>query len=76
MLVGDFVCLDTQGNIVLYNAVERLKREGKIEEKILGQVLVPKFQRTSCHVEVCGQQEKMRVEEAVRMMSHHPDDSS
>lgn len=51
VLVGDFICLDKQGNIILNNAVERYVADGKEEEKLLGQVLVPATQRRSAAVE-------------------------
>ena len=69
VLVGDFICLDKQGNIILYNTVERLMRDGILEEKSLGQVLVPAEQRKTCDVEVVsGGKEQQDVE---RYLGNH-----
>lgn len=62
VMVGDFICLDKQGNIILYNTVERLVRDDIVEEKPLGQVLVPVEQRKRIEIEVCGQRDKEMVE--------------
>ena len=51
-LVGDFVCLDKQGNIILHQAVEKVEIDGRVEEKFMGQILVPAQQRAACEVEV------------------------
>ena len=51
ILVGDFICLDKQGNIILNHAIERYEENGKTEEKLLGQVLVPATQRETCDIE-------------------------
>lgn len=65
-IVGDFVCMDPQGNLVLYNGVERLVvNEGSgIVEKQIGQVLIPYSQRTEdvC-VEVCTSKDKDMMED-------------
>lgn len=62
VMVGDFICLDKQGNIILYNTVERLVRDNKVEEKPLGQVLVPADQREKIEIEICEQRDKDMVE--------------
>ncbi|KAI8107664.1 hypothetical protein M9435_002692 [Picochlorum sp. BPE23] len=45
--------MDKQGNIILYNAVERLEQDGQRLEKGLGQILVPYAQQGRVEVEVC-----------------------
>jgi len=64
-MVGDFICLDKQGNIILYNTVERLVRDDSVEEKPLGQVLVPAEQRRKIEIEICEQRDKEMVERLV-----------
>ena len=64
MLVGDFICLDKQGNIIMNSTVEWYEVNGWSEEKTLGQVLIPAAQRQSCDVEVLAQ-EKTTVEALV-----------
>lgn len=63
IVVGDFICMDKQGNIILYNAVERLEQDGQPEEKDLGQILVPHAQQRRVQVEVCS-----RDEESIRRL--------
>lgn len=66
-IVGDFVCMDPQGNLILYNGVERLQvNQGsgdEIVEKHIGQVLIPRSQRTEdvC-VEVCDPKDKDAID--------------
>lgn len=50
IITGYFVCLDKQGNLVLQNAVQSFADHS--EERQMGMAIVPKQQRTSCHVEV------------------------
>ena len=54
-LVGNFNCIDKQGNIVLINTLECQGGEGEGEDlsqpRTLGLVLVPASHRVSCHVE-------------------------
>ena len=52
VLIGDFTCIDKQGNIILNQTVEQYESNGKLEEKVLGQVLIPATQRVSCECEV------------------------
>ena len=59
ILIGDFICLDKQGNIILDQTVERYESNGKIEEKLLGQVLISKKQRVSCDLEVMPSDKEM-----------------
>lgn len=67
IVVGDFICMDTQGNIILYNAVERLEQDGKRLEKDLGQILVPYEQQGGVQVEVCRGTEDERAISGVIM---------
>jgi small nuclear ribonucleoprotein (snRNP)-like protein len=64
VLVGDFVCLDKQGNMVLQNVVELYENDGRPEEKMLGSVVVPATQRTQCSMQAVSQGEA----DAVRAM--------
>mmetsp|Transcript_44083 Transcript_44083/g.140350 ORF Transcript_44083/g.140350 Transcript_44083/m.140350 type:complete len:115 (-) Transcript_44083:141-485(-) len=52
-LVGNFNCIDKQGNIVLINTLECGGGEGDggSPQRTLGLVLVPASHRVSCHVE-------------------------
>ncbi|KAG7671822.1 hypothetical protein Ndes2526B_g07268 [Nannochloris sp. 'desiccata'] len=59
ILIGDFICLDKQGNIILDQTVEQYEVNGKVEEKMLGQVLISKKQRVSCDVEVVAAEREM-----------------
>lgn len=52
VLVGSFICLDQQGNIILDQTVERYQVNGMEKESMLGQVLIPRSQRVACEVEV------------------------
>jgi len=52
VLVGNFICLDKQGNVILDQTVERYAVDGKTEEAFLGQVLVPAKQRVGCELEI------------------------
>ena len=64
-IVGDFVCMDPQGNLILYNGVERLTvHQGEeIVEKQIGQVLIPYDQRTEdVFVEVYSEKDKQAIE--------------
>lgn len=65
IVVGDFICMDKQGNIILYNAVERLEQDGQRLEKGLGQILVPYAQQGRVEVEVCRGTED---EESIRRL--------
>ncbi|PRW58249.1 small nuclear ribonucleo [Chlorella sorokiniana] len=51
LLVGEFTCLDKQGNIILTNTYEHMTLNGAHHEKLMGQVLVPAAHRTSCEFE-------------------------
>ena len=59
ILVGDFICLDKQGNIILNQTVEQYEINGTPQEKVLGQVLVPFTQRKTCDVEVMPNEKSM-----------------
>ncbi|KAL3149598.1 hypothetical protein ABBQ32_002368 [Trebouxia sp. C0010 RCD-2024] len=53
VLIGDFLCIDKQGNLILGNTYQQVPCENTSSgERLVGQVLVPAAQRTSCHVEV------------------------
>lgn len=61
--LGNFYCLDKQGNVILQDAVEfRSVRRGAaaapMEQRGLGLILVPRRCRTSCHVG-CGVEDEM-----------------
>lgn len=50
---GDLQCMDKQGNLILGNAVEKTPdAAGKVEERPLGIVLVPKAQQKDVQIEV------------------------
>lgn len=54
-LLGDFQCLDKQGNLILGNTVETVaasKAGGKPEERGLGTVLVPRHQQDKVELQV------------------------
>lgn len=73
-IVGDFVCMDPQGNLILYNGVERLTvNQGsgdEIVEKKIGQVLIPYDQRTEdVFVEVCGSKDKQDIEDMLASLA-------
>jgi len=59
ILIGDFICLDKQGNIILDQAIEQYVTNGKTEEKVLGQVLISRKQRVSCDIEVVQGEKEM-----------------
>eukprot|EP00388_Colpodella_angusta_P034578 GDKK01033097.1.p1 GENE.GDKK01033097.1~~GDKK01033097.1.p1 ORF type:complete len:120 (-),score=10.76 GDKK01033097.1:34-369(-) len=53
VLVGDFLCIDKQGNLILGNTYQQVPGENLLSgERLIGQVLVPAAQRTTCHIEV------------------------
>lgn len=59
VLVGDFLCIDKQGNLILGNTYQQV--DSQLEpytERPIGQVLVPATQRVSCHVEVMPNEEQ------------------
>ncbi|KAL1834003.1 hypothetical protein ACET3Z_003654 [Daucus carota] len=53
--MGNFYCLDKQGNIILQDAVEyrsmRRNSPTPLEQRCLGLILIPSSCRTSCHVD-------------------------
>lgn len=53
--MGNFYCLDKQGNIILQDAVEyrsmRHNSPTPLEQRCLGLILIPSSCRTSCHVD-------------------------
>lgn len=50
---GDFQCLDKQGNLILGNSVEKTPdAQGKVDERLLGMVLIPKAQQKDVQIEV------------------------
>jgi|Transcript_42495 small nuclear ribonucleoprotein (snRNP)-like protein len=58
-ILGDFHCMDQQQNVILLHAVEAgvNPHSGEYEERMMGQVMVPLAQRTSCEVEVSWAEE-------------------
>jgi len=52
IIVGEFVCMDKQGNIILQQVVERVEIDGMTEDKFLGQILDAQKQTVACEVEV------------------------
>lgn len=55
VLLGDFACLDKQGNLILANTSEAVPASssgGKAEERVMGLVLVPIAQQQSVEVQV------------------------
>ncbi|KAL4430962.1 hypothetical protein ABPG75_006218 [Micractinium tetrahymenae] len=54
VLVGDFTCLDRQGNIILTNTFEVMTLNGRPHEKLMGQVLVPAAHRQSCEFQAAN----------------------
>lgn len=53
--LGNFYCLDKQGNIILQDAVEyrsmRRTSPSPMEQRCLGLILIPSSCRTTCHVD-------------------------
>lgn len=55
LLVGDFQCLDPEGNLVLANTVQRLATvgaNGQPEERHVGMVIIPAKQQDEVHCQV------------------------
>eukprot|EP00877_Chromochloris_zofingiensis_P000826 jgi/Chrzof1/10744/Cz05g10240.t1 len=53
VLVGDFACLDKQGNLILSNTNEFIDNgSSKPTERQMGMVLVPKAQQADVHMQV------------------------
>ncbi|KAA0053997.1 hypothetical protein IC582_029187 [Cucumis melo] len=53
--LGNFYCIDKQGNIILQDAVEyrstRRSSPSPMEQRCLGLILIPNSCRVSCHVD-------------------------
>ncbi|OWM85493.1 uncharacterized protein LOC116192750 [Punica granatum] len=69
--LGNFHCLDKQGNIILQDTVEyrstRRSSPSPMEQRCLGLILIPASCRTSCHVDTS-------IEERLSLLSlqdHH-----
>lgn len=62
--LGNFHCLDKQGNIILQDAVEyrstRRSSPSPMEERCLGIILIPHSCRSSCHVD-CSIEEQLTL---------------
>lgn len=53
VLIGNFHCLDKQGNLILVNTCEEVKANGFPFERCLGMVMIPPDMQTGCFTEVC-----------------------
>lgn len=62
IIVGDFTCMDKQGNLVLNNAVEEYSYKEKVEERPLGSVVISKSQRSVCDVIPSSDADKQDLE--------------
>lgn len=53
--LGNFYCIDKQGNIILQDTVEyrstRRSSPSPMEQRCIGLILIPSSCRTSCHVD-------------------------
>ncbi|GMN43207.1 hypothetical protein TIFTF001_012404 [Ficus carica] len=62
--LGNFHCLDKQGNIILQDAVEyrstRRSSPSPMEQRCLGLILIPSSSRSSCHVD-CSIEEQLSL---------------
>ncbi|KAF5738323.1 hypothetical protein HS088_TW13G01219 [Tripterygium wilfordii] len=62
--LGNFYCIDKQGNIILQDAVEYRSTQrsspSPVEQRCLGLILIPSSCRTSCHVD-CSIEEKLSL---------------
>lgn len=62
--LGNFYCLDKQGNIILQDAMEhrsaRRSSPSPMEQRCLGLILIPSWCRTSCHVD-CSIEERLSL---------------
>ncbi|CAN8325115.1 unnamed protein product [Cochlearia groenlandica] len=62
--LGNFHCIDKQGNIILQDTVEyrsiRRSSPSPTEQRCLGMILIPSSCRTSCHVD-CSIDEQLSL---------------
>ncbi|KAK7245651.1 hypothetical protein RIF29_40499 [Crotalaria pallida] len=62
--MGNFYCMDKQGNIILQDTVEyrstRRSSPSPMEQRCLGLILIPASCRTSCHVD-CSVEEQLSL---------------
>ncbi|CAA7017718.1 unnamed protein product [Microthlaspi erraticum] len=62
--LGNFHCIDEQGNIILQDTVEyrsiRRSSPSPTEQRCLGMILIPSSCRTSCHVD-CSIEEQLSL---------------
>lgn len=62
--LGNFHCIDKQGNIILQDAVEyrstRRSSPSPMEQRFLGLILIPSSCRVSCHVG-CSVEEQLSL---------------
>ncbi|PSC68263.1 LSM domain-containing 1 [Micractinium conductrix] len=72
VLVGDFNCLDRQGNIILANTHEVLTVAGRPHEKLMGQVLVPAAHRVSIEFQAVNPSEHAALQQ---LLSWRPEGS-
>lgn len=60
--MGNFHCLDKQGNIILQDTIEfrsvRRSAPSPMEQRCLGLILIPSSCRTSCHID-CSVDEQL-----------------
>ncbi|XP_062073944.1 uncharacterized protein LOC133778137 isoform X2 [Humulus lupulus] len=63
-LLGNFHCMDKQGNIILQDSVEyrstRRSSPSPMEQRCLGLILIPFSSRSSCHVD-CSIEEHLAL---------------
>lgn len=52
VLIGQFHCLDKQGNLILVNACEEVNANGFPFERCLGMVMIPPDMQMGCFVQV------------------------
>jgi small nuclear ribonucleoprotein (snRNP)-like protein len=62
--LGNFYCIDKQGNIILQDTVEyrstRRSSPSPMEQRCIGLILIPSSCRTSCHVD-CSIDEQLSL---------------
>ncbi|KMT13657.1 hypothetical protein BVRB_4g080410 [Beta vulgaris subsp. vulgaris] len=63
--MGNFHCMDKQGNIILQDAIEfrsvrRSSSNSPMEQRGLGLILIPSSCRTSCHID-CAVEEQLSL---------------
>ena len=71
IIVGNLVCLDKQGNIVLHNAEEEYLGGAAGEARFLGSVVVPARQRCACDVIVTSEKKENEMRSLVSQCIQH-----